>query len=118
MKLPAGRLTQVVLNLVLNAGDAIEADGAEKRTREAAITVRARRDGQAVRIEIEDDGPGIPAEFRERLFEPFVTSKEVGKGTGLGLAVCRGIVESAKGEITLDPGFENGARFVVTLPAA
>jgi len=55
--------------------------------------------------------------MQEQLFEPFVTSKEVGKGTGLGLAVCRGIVESTGGTITLDASFEGGARFIVTLPA-
>jgi len=55
---------------------------------------------------------------RDRLFEPFVTTKEVGKGTGLGLAVCRGLVEAVGGTITLDVAFEAGARFVVELPRA
>jgi signal transduction histidine kinase len=131
--LPAPRLTQVVLNLVLNAGDAIDAArraagagagvgvgvgvGAEKR-----VTVRARvvegRKGARVRIEVEDDGPGIAPAVRERLFEPFVTTKEVGEGTGLGLAVCRGLVESADGEIGVDATYTGGARFYVVLPAA
>ncbi|MDB4995617.1 MAG: Sensor histidine kinase, partial [Myxococcaceae bacterium] len=53
-------------------------------------------------IAVEDDGPGIPADRVEEIFEPFVTTKDVGEGTGLGLAVCRGIVESAKGTITVD----------------
>jgi two-component system NtrC family sensor kinase len=113
VKLSAGRLTQVVLNLVLNAVDALSAAGPE---RDARITVRAARDGESVRIEVEDDGPGVPVSMRERLFEPFVTSKEVGKGTGLGLAVCRGIVESAGGDIQLDTSYASGARFVVRLP--
>jgi two-component system NtrC family sensor kinase len=55
---------------------------------------------------------------RERLFEPFVTTKEIGKGTGLGLAVCRGLVEAVGGSITLDVTFTEGARFVVELPEA
>ena len=63
-------------------------------------------------------GPGIDASIQERLFEPFVTTKEVGKGTGLGLAVCRGLVESARGTIRLDESFQPGARFVVDLPIA
>ena len=53
-----------------------------------------------------------------RLFEPFVTTKEVGKGTGLGLAVCRGLVEAAGGTIQLHAAHEGGARFVIDLPAA
>lgn len=113
--LSAGRLAQVVLNLVLNAVDALAEAG---RERPARITVRARRDGGTVQVEVEDDGPGVPAAMQDRLFEPFVTTKEVGKGTGLGLAVCRGIVESAQGTITLDATCVTGARFVVRVPAA
>jgi C4-dicarboxylate-specific signal transduction histidine kinase len=52
------------------------------------------------------------------LFEPFVTTKDVGEGTGLGLAVCRGVVEAAGGEIGLDVSYSGGARFYVLLPAA
>ncbi len=114
--LPAGRLTQVILNLVLNAMDAFEAGDASARAARA-ITIRAARDEQSVRIDVEDNGPGVPASMQERLFEPFVTSKEVGKGTGLGLAVCRGIVESARGSIALDVSYADGARFVLRLPS-
>ena len=112
--LHAGRLTQILLNLVLNAIDAIVGQTPD---REARITVRARRDAGRICIEVEDDGPGVPDGMRERLFEPFVTTKEVGKGTGLGLAVCRGIVEAAGGHISLDPAYQAGARFLVKLPA-
>ena len=56
--------------------------------------------------------------MRERLFEPFVTTKEVGKGTGLGLAVCRGLVEAVGGTIELDATAPRGARFVIELPRA
>jgi signal transduction histidine kinase len=55
---------------------------------------------------------------RDRLFEPFVTTKEVGSGTGLGLAVCRGIVESAGGTIDIDGAYTEGARFVIVLKEA
>ncbi len=112
--LSAGRLTQVILNLVLNAVDAITAVAPNG---EAHIAVRARRTRDVVQVEVEDNGPGVPPAMHERLFEPFVTSKEVGKGTGLGLAVCRGIVESARGSIRLDPSVVKGARFIITLPA-
>ncbi len=107
------RLTQVLLNLLLNAAHALEAKPkGEPRT----ITVRAKADGARARIEIEDDGPGVPAELGARIFEPFVTTKDVGAGTGLGLAVCRGIIEGAGGTITLDASYTKGARFVVDLP--
>jgi signal transduction histidine kinase len=114
VKLPAPRLTQVLLNMVMNAGAAI-ASGPRK---EGRVTVRARTHGDRVRIEIEDDGPGVAPQVLDRLFEPFVTTKDVGEGTGLGLAVCRGLVESAGGEVSLDPSYVGGARFTVVLPAA
>jgi signal transduction histidine kinase len=71
-----------------------------------------------VRLSVEDDGPGVAAEVRDRLFEPFVTTKEVGRGSGLGLAVCRGLVEASGGTIVLDETLERGARFLVELPRA
>jgi two-component system NtrC family sensor kinase len=111
--LPAPRLTQVLLNLVLNAGASV----ASAKTEGGRVTVRARREGQRVRVEVEDDGPGVDPSVRDRLFEPFVTTKEVGEGTGLGLAVCRGLVESVGGEVALDASYTAGARFVVVLPA-
>jgi signal transduction histidine kinase len=101
------RLTQVLLNLLLNAGAVLPRN----------VTVRARSKDGKVRIEVEDDGPGVPSDLRERIFDPFVTTKEVGAGTGLGLSVCRGIVEAAKGRIFVDASYEAGARFVVELPA-
>ena len=113
VSLPPSRLTQVLLNLALNAGDAVThvANGAGK------VRFRAHVDGAHVVLYVEDDGPGIAKEVKDRLFEPFVTTKDVGEGTGLGLAVCRGIVEGAGGEISVDPSYETGARFVLRLPS-
>jgi two-component system, NtrC family, sensor kinase len=109
------RLTQVLLNLLLNAGAAISGSRADG----SCVTVRAKRLGAGrVRIEVEDDGPGVPPDIAPRIFDPFVTTKDVGAGTGLGLAVCRGIIEGAKGKIFVDPDYTNGARFIVELPEA
>jgi signal transduction histidine kinase len=109
VRLSSSRLTQVLLNLVLNAGHAAR----------SRVTVRARPGGNdTIRVEVEDDGPGIPPELVDRVFEPFVTTKQVGEGTGLGLAVCRGLVESAGGTIAVDTRYRDGARLVVTLPRA
>lgn len=110
-RIPRGRLTQVLLNLALNAGDAMDD---RKGTR---LVIRARTKDDRITFEIEDDGPGVPESLRDRIFEPFVTTKDVGEGTGLGLAVCRGIVEGAGGTIALRP-LERGACFVVDLPRA
>ena len=111
------RLTQVLLNLAMNAAAAILSRAGEP-TEADAVTVRARRVGDRARIEVEDTGPGIPDEMRLRVFEPFVTTKGVGEGTGLGLSVCRGLVESAGGTITVGTGHARGARIVVDLPLA
>ncbi|HEX6277043.1 MAG TPA: ATP-binding protein [Polyangiaceae bacterium] len=104
------RLVQVALNLVLNAADAVGPGG--------HVRIGAERSELGVRLSIEDDGPGIDPKIAGRLFEPFVTTKEVGKGTGLGLAVCRGLVESAGGSIGVDASVSRGARFVIELPRA
>lgn len=104
------RLTQVLLNLLLNAGSALSRSPGAR-----AIAVRARGTPAHVRIEVEDTGPGVPREVAPRIFDPFVTTRDVGEGTGLGLAVCQGIVEGAGGRIFLDRDFAGGARFVVEL---
>jgi signal transduction histidine kinase len=101
-------LMQVILNLVMNAADAVGAGG--------NVRVRAEVVARGVRLSVEDDGPGVDPRVVGQLFEPFVTTKEVGKGTGLGLAVCRGLVEAAGGSIALDRAHQGGARFVVELP--
>src|SRR5690606_33232789 len=103
------QLVQIALNLVLNAADAVAAGG--------RVTVTARERAGSVELVVEDDGPGVSPEIRGVLFEPFATTKEVGRGTGLGLAVCRGLVESVGGTIALDETYTGGARFVATLPA-
>jgi two-component system NtrC family sensor kinase len=115
--LSAQRLTQVLLNVILNAGAAIAS-----RSRGAGdddmVTVRVRSGEGRARIEVEDTGPGVPVSMRERVFEPFVTTKDVGEGTGLGLAVCRGVVEAAGGTIVIDGSYTAGARIVIELPLA
>jgi signal transduction histidine kinase len=114
--LSSQRLTQVVLNVVMNAGAAI-AGRAGGATEADQVTVRVRAGAGKVRVEVLDTGPGIPESMRERVFEPFVTTKEVGEGTGLGLAVCRGVVEAAGGTIGVDAAHTGGAKMVIELPA-
>jgi signal transduction histidine kinase len=105
----ASELNQVWTNLIDNAIDAMEGKG--------VLTVRAYPDGHArVTVEIEDSGPGVPAEIQPRIFQPFFTTKEVGKGTGLGLHIAYNIVvDKHHGQISLDS--EPGRTcFRVTLP--
>jgi len=80
------------------------------------LRVAAARVGDSVQIAVQDNGPGIAAEVAGRLFEPFVTSKPVGQGTGLGLALCREYVLSFGGQLALEPIVGAGARFSILLP--
>jgi signal transduction histidine kinase len=101
-------LNQVWTNLLDNAIDALGDSG--------TITVTTRRDGPCIRVDVADDGPGIPAEARRRVFEPFFTTKDVGSGTGLGLDTARRIVEERHtGTLRFDTGPE-GTTFHVWLP--
>lgn len=109
------QLEQVVLNLLNNAEQALRSGGKDV----GKVSIRTRVECAAVVLEIEDDGPGIPDETRDRIWEPFWTTKALGAGTGLGLTVVRDIVASHGGEITVTPASDEGegARFVVRLPA-
>lgn len=100
------QLVQVFLNLVLNAMDATEEGG--------AIELRTALDDGGLRIEVRDDGHGIPAESRDRVFQPYFTTKET--GTGLGLFVCRNIIEQNGGRIDILQTSSKGTTFVVWLP--
>jgi signal transduction histidine kinase len=107
------RLAQVFLNLLLNAGDAM---GGRGRVRIAARPA----EGAAPRVEVlvEDSGPGIAPEHLARIFDPFFTTKAPGEGTGLGLAVCHGILASLGGAISAANGEGGGAVFRLELPLA
>jgi signal transduction histidine kinase len=100
-------LNQVWTNLIDNAIDAVDGRG--------NIIVRAFAEEDRVVAEVVDNGPGIPREARERVFEPFYTTKEVGAGTGLGLDVVRRIVVAHGGEVSVrsEPGETS---FTVRLP--
>jgi len=107
-----GQLKQVLINLILNALDAME-HAAEK-----TLQIRARVDAQAVTIEIQDTGEGIPPDRLNRIFDPFYTTKAMDKGTGLGLSVCLGIVKQHHGSILAESTPGQGTTFRVTLPRA
>jgi PAS domain S-box-containing protein len=112
----AGDINQVVLNLLLNAAHAIS-DVVEGTSSKGRITVRTRAMGDYVEISIGDTGDGIPEAVRGRIFEPFVTTKEVGRGAGQGLALSRGIVvEKLKGSLHFETETGKGTTFFIRLP--
>jgi two-component system NtrC family sensor kinase len=108
----AYQLQQVFLNLVTNAEQAMAA----REQGRHRLTVRTRAEGTTIRIEIEDTGPGIPAESLERIFNPFYTTKPVGQGTGLGLSISLGIISEHGGRIWAENVATGGARFCIDLP--
>jgi signal transduction histidine kinase len=104
------RLRQLLLNLLFNAADALGGKG--------RIEVHASNGDGMVRLTVLDDGPGIAEEIIAQIFDPFVTTKAPGQGTGLGLAVCYTIVEQLGGSIEAENRAQGGAAFEVRLPAA
>jgi C4-dicarboxylate-specific signal transduction histidine kinase len=107
-------LQQVVLNFVVNAEQAIVLSG----RRPGRITIRTRDEGDRVILEVEDTGPGVPHDNEAKLFQPFFTTKPVGQGTGLGLSVSYGIIDSLGGHIGYRRAPAGGAIFYFDLPAA
>src|SRR5262249_45037408 len=108
-------LHQVFLNMVINAEHAIAATGHGGRLE---VTTSVARTGDRIVAQVRDTGTGIPDDTLTRIFEPFYTTKDVGKGTGLGLAIVYGIVQEHGGDISAMNHPEGGAIFTVELPAA
>ena len=104
------RLRQLLLNLLFNAADAMSGGG--------KIEVTATGANGSVQLVVSDDGPGINGEILDQVFDPFMTTKPAGQGTGLGLAVCHTIVDRLGGSIRAENRAGGGASFEVSLPAA
>jgi two-component system NtrC family sensor kinase len=109
------QLHQVFVNIIANAHHAMRR---QQKARRLRIAGRYDSAGGRVYLEIADSGPGIPPEARARIFEPFFTTKAVGEGTGLGLSLCRGIIEDHGGTMDVAATSEEGTTFVIALPAA
>jgi two-component system, NtrC family, sensor kinase len=102
------QLQQVFLNLFLNARDAMPRGG--------WLSVATRIDGDSIVAEVADTGSGIPSEHLARIYDPFFTTKAIGRGTGLGLSITYGIVREHQGTIRCDSAIGQGTRFTLMLP--
>jgi signal transduction histidine kinase len=107
------QISQVLLNLLNNASDAICPLSVNPKWIELNVKV----EGANVHITVSDCGTGIPTQVRDKIFDPYFTTKEVGKGTGLGLSVSKGILEMHNGKLGIDDNAAN-TTFVITLPKA
>ncbi len=104
------QIEQVLLALIMNAIDAMPRGG------NLWIETRLSDDQAEIEIEVRDDGAGIAPDILPHIFEPFMTTKESGRGVGLGLAISRGIVERHNGRIEVESKLGQGTTFTVTLP--
>ena len=114
---------QVVMNLIINARDAMQGNGrltlnVRQVNCSDCVCTSCRKpiSGDYVQISVADSGPGIPQEIIDRMFEPFFSTKDVGKGSGMGLATVHGIVHECKGHIVVDTETDRGSIFKVLLP--
>jgi len=108
------QIAQVFINLISNADQAITSS---RQGGQVEISGQYDPASNIVEIRVADDGPGIPDDIRSRIFDPLFTTKEIGKGTGIGLAYCHRVVTSHNGQIRLEPNEPSGAIFVLQLPA-
>ncbi len=106
------QIQQLALNLAMNAIEAMKSTGAGRRNLQFSVAAA----GDLARISVSDSGPGITEQDREAVFEPFYTTKT--NGTGMGLSVCRAIVEAHGGMIWLEPNAQTGVNAIITLPLA
>jgi len=110
VEIPCGELDIVLSNLLLNALH--EMEGRD----DGVIRITSKSVGKkSIEIAVEDNGSGIPAEFKRKIFEPFYTTKEAGEGSGLGLSISQAMLSRRGGELGLDSSYSDGARFVIRL---
>ena len=108
------QIQQVVVNLLTNAHQALRDVSTPRRL---VLTTRYERVEDRIVLEVADSGPGVAPDVRGRIFDPFFTTKAAGQGTGLGLSLCRGIIDAHEGTLRLEPTPGGGATFVIELPA-
>jgi signal transduction histidine kinase len=114
----ASALNQAILNIIVNAAQTI-AEVVKDTGQRGTITIRTQHQGSSVVISIADSGGGIPREISDKIYDPFFTTKEVGKGTGQGLAIARSvIVDKHCGELSFETELGAGTTFFIRIPVA
>jgi len=115
----SNRLEQIFINLLINARDAIEEkwEHDDRKGEPKRILLKTSHQNGMIVIEVKDTGAGIPVSIRDKIFEPFFTSKGVGKGTGLGLSISYGIVQDYNGTIKVETQEGKGSNFIIRFPA-
>ena len=112
---PRGQVSQVIVNLISNAAHSLK----NREAGENFIVIKTEYlANNAIRIVVSDNGCGIPDSIRERVFDPFFTSKPVGHGTGLGLSICLGIINSLGGTINIESAENRGTEVIISLPVS
>jgi PAS domain S-box-containing protein len=112
-----GDLNQVFLNLIVNSAHAMEAKLGESPQQKGTLTVRTRHAGDNVAVQIQDTGTGIAPNIQNRVYDPFFTTKKVGRGTGQGLAIARSIVvDRHGGDISFETEMGQGTTFTISIP--
>jgi two-component system, NtrC family, sensor kinase len=112
-----GEFTQVIMNLVINAAHAIAAKIGTQPDSKGKITIATMHRGEWAEIRVSDSGTGIPDDIRTKVYDPFFTTKEVGKGTGQGLAICHAVIVGKHGgSIDFESALGQGTTFIVRLP--
>jgi len=111
IKADAGEMTQVLTNLLDNACHAVDS------TDSPEIDLRIQQDSDRLFLRIGDNGEPIPEDIRDKMFEPFYTTKSPGEGTGMGLSIVNGFIDSMDGSITVEQPEDDRKQFVVELPA-
>ncbi|MCF7928662.1 MAG: HAMP domain-containing protein [Spirochaetales bacterium] len=102
------QLTQVFINILVNAAQSIDSSG--------TVRVESETDDDVVTVRISDTGSGMPAEIRSKIFDPFFTTKDIGNGTGMGLSISQGIIQRHGGTIEVESIVGEGSTFIVTIP--
>lgn len=111
---PPGSFNQVILNILVNAAHAIADRGGDGG--QGQITITTRADGAEASVSVSDNGCGIPDDVRDRVFEQFFTTKEVGRGTGQGLSIARSLMDGLGGRIEIDSEVGAGTTFTLRFP--